>query len=291
MNNMNNTKNAQIIILIAITILIIERCGYSNQEKNDKIPDSEIVLEKNLILDSVDDRIPDSEIILEKELPSGSLVGTWYYTLFTDSTLKYKKIYDFNNLLPAYSYELIFEKERTDSVYLKGYWGENFEKLKKVKPSAYIIEYDERRHDSIITMKQGDNLVIDYKKQEYDPDPKKIKWEDNLFYKKELKIEDIEKYFAKNIFSGTYIDIDRKKKVTFYDSLTVSGIDAAKSFHISMGRYEYYDHMDILLLKDQYHWKFSKDSLILIEAFPFEDNGGPAGFNLGKIKYRFVKKK
>jgi hypothetical protein len=213
------------------------------------------------------------------------LEGKWFYTNYIDSTIKYRKIYDYIDDIPRDRYELTFNKKNSDSVYLKGYLEGYSEKIIKVDQMKYLLQ-----GDTILLVKQGNNYIINYKRPNNN---KKIKkWNNYLFYKKELKIDDIFKYFAKNIFVGEYHDIDRNKTVVFKDNFTVKGIDSTKTYHISEGVSEYSDDMDILVLNElpgQYYWKFKQDTLILQYVYESEDENGPSGHKLGAVKYRLIK--
>lgn len=264
-----------IYIKIILVTLIIISIGCSENVSEKEIvtqPKKEKELSKKK---STARKKPEKKIdsIVNNDPLLDSVIGTWYLTTYTDSTIKYKKMYDFNNGTPASAYKIVIKKENSYKLHTKGYWQEYEEYIGKKDSMTYKNEYT-------------------YFKVEKDSNEYILKFDgENIYHRKEVEIHDEYSYFAKHIFAGVYFDIDRKKEVILFEDFSVFGIDSSMNYSISLGRWEYYDTMDILDLenKGQYHWEFVGDTLKLTKAYSFEDNGGPAGYNIGKLEYRLVK--
>jgi len=266
---MKNKAKITGIIFAILTIVVIASCtNNANQNATKKISTS----------DSAKEKVNKGNFDKKTRLSFGKLEGSWFYTDYIDSTIKYRKIFDYIDDLSRDRYEITFNDSKPDSAYIKGYWEEYFVKLTKLNDSQYLIY-----GDTIKLVKRGDKFMLEYIKS---GNTKK------LYSKRELNITDIKEYFAKNIFSGKYIDIDRNRKVIFNDDFSITGIDSVSSFILSDGINEYSDGMDILSLaglKDFYNWRFVGDTLILRKAISVEDENGPSGFKLGAIKFRLVR--
>jgi hypothetical protein len=209
----------------------------------------------------------------------GNLEGTWFYSNYIDSTIINKKIYDYIDYFPRDRYEITFRDDKPDTAFVKGYWESYYIKLTKVGENTY-----KTYGDTLQLIKLGDTYVLNYI-TEYEE--KKC-----YFIKKDIVISDIKEYFAKNIFSGEYYDMDRNKKVIFHDDFSITGIDKVTSYWLSEGFSEYSDGMDILSLnglRSFYYWRFNRDTLILQRAYPVEDDGGPNGFELGEVDFKLLK--
>ena len=265
-------KNKANIIRITFTILlivIITSCTHS-VNKND----SKTILTSDTVKAIVNEEVYDKKT----KMSFGNLEGSWFQTDYIDSTIKYRKIFDYIDNLSRDRYEITFNDRKPDTAYIIGYWEEHFVKLTKLSDSQYIIY-----GDTLNLVKRGKIDILEYIQI---GKPKK------LYSKRDLNITDVKKYFAKNIFSGKYHDIDRNKKVIFNDDFSITGIDTVTSYSLSDGISEYSDGMDLLSLKglsDSFNWRFIGDTLILQKAISVEDENGPAGYKLGAIKFRLIR--
>lgn len=208
----------------------------------------------------------------------GELEGFWFYSDYIDSTIKNKKIFDYIDDLSRDRYEITFSDKRPDTAFIKGYRESYFVKLTKLSDNQYMIY-----GDTLQLVSRDGQDILEYIQPEK---PKKI------YTKKDLKITDIKKYFAENIFSGVYHDIITNKKVIFSSDFSITGLEKVTSFRLSDGISEYSDGMDILSFKGLsgfYGWQFNGDTLIINEAFSVEDENGPAGFKLGEVKFTLIK--
>jgi hypothetical protein len=252
-----------------ISAIILIKCTNPTTNIN-----TETNTNSNLNIDKKNSLIPATSF--------GNLEGTWFYSNYIDSTIKYKKIFDYIDYLSRDRYEISFSNEKPDTAFFKGYWESNYWKIQKVNENTYMTY-----GDTLKLIKMGEIYVLNYI-----PYSEKNSGKKYYYFKKDLSIPDIKEYFAKNIFTGKYHDIDRNKEVIFKDDFSINGLDKITSYLLSEGTSEYSDGMDILSLKGLqgfYHWRFDNDTLILQRAYPIEDDNGPKGFELGEIEYKLKK--
>ena len=167
-----------LIILTSITLTISCQSGQSSNEKSNISSDS-------LNLD---------------------IYGKWYYTTYTDSTIKYKKIFDYSWSIASFAYEITIDKNNPDSVNLRGYHETWKMPLKKISDSIYHAADSEEQY-WILTFVRNQK---DYKLQvqEYRDASFKQKADPTVYdlYKAQVTLDNEELYFAKNIIAGKYFD-------------------------------------------------------------------------------------
>lgn len=266
---MENKANIIRITFTILTIVIISSCTHIANQNDTKTKSTS---------DTAKAIVNDENFVKKTKMSFGKLEGSWFHTDYIDSTIKYRKIFDYIDDLSRDRYEITFSDNRPDTAYIKGYWEGYFVKLTKLSDYQYMIY-----GDTLNLVKRGGIYLLEYIQS---GNSKKI------YSKRDLNITNIKKYFAKNIFSGEYHDFDRNRKVIFNDDFSITGIDTVTSYILSDGISEYSDGMDLLSLKGLrgfYNWEFIGDTLILRKAISVEDENGPAGYKLGAIKFRLIR--
>ena len=242
------------------------------------------------------------------ELNSDSIViaGNWYYTEYTDSTIKYKKIYDYSWTLASLAYEVKIDSENPDSVIFKGYHEGWTSKLKMVSKYTYQTTEDKDQYWTLRFEKKGVDTKLFIKEytsptMAHKADPKEYE-----LSRKTLSIKNEEFYFAKNILAGKYTDSKTNITVVLNENLDLIGIDSLNKYSIQIDSWEMVPQMDIITFYGgnfnkhvDYNWKFKDDSLILSSIISLYDNGvktGPdvtdgdyAGAKIDKVVYRLKK--
>ncbi|MHB9140822.1 MAG: hypothetical protein ACYC25_02985 [Paludibacter sp.] len=234
------------------------------------------------------------------------IFGKWYYTEYTDSTIKYKKIYDYSWSLASFAYEVSIDKENPDSVIFKGYHENWTSNLKKISKNIYQTG-DKDQYWTLTFEKSGNATklhIIEFINPTFaqKADPKEYE-----LSRKELNINNEELYFAKNIIAGEYTDSKTDKTLILKENLDLIGIDSLNKYTIQIDPWEMVPQMDIITFYEEgdnnkrtdYNWKFKGDSLILSSIISLYDNGkttGPdvkdgdyAGAKINKVIYRLIR--
>jgi len=122
---------------------------------------------KQTTQNKVENTLKADSIETTTEFDCNDIYGKWYYTEYTDSTIKHKKIYDYSWSLASYAYEVTIDKERPDSVVFKGYHEGWTEKLKKISNNTYRV--GEENWHWILRFEKLDNITTLYIKQYINP--------------------------------------------------------------------------------------------------------------------------
>ena len=283
-NNKNMKKFKLIILLLSLLILSCQR----KQTKQNKIATS------------------IESIIVDIESDSIDIFGKWYYTEYTDSTIKYRKIYDYSWSIASFAYEITIDKENPDSATFKGYHEWWTGKLEKI--SDYVYRYGSDDWHWILRFEKSGNITQLYVKhyvdpkytQEADPNEYVLTKKDLFVGNKSLNfseritfsvfsglriIDNEELYFAKHIIAGEYIDIDTERKIIFKENLELIEIDSFNRYSIHIDFWEMVPQMDIISFYEgedynkinHYNWEFKGDSLILRSIIPLYNDGETIG--------------
>jgi|GEM_PF-2340733 len=240
------------------------------------------------------------------ESDSIDIFGKWYYTEYTDSTIKDKKIYDFSWTLASFAYEVRIDKENPDSVVFKGYHEGWISKFKKISKNTYQTDDDKDQYWTLRFERNGDEPKL-FIKEFVNPtfahkaDPKEYE-----LTRKTLNINNEELYFAKHILAGKYTDSKTNTTLSLKENLELLGIDSLNKYSIQIDPWNMVPQMDIISFykgdfnnRVDYNWKFIGDSLILSNIISLYDDGettGPdvkggdyAGAKIDTVVYRLKK--
>ena len=233
----------------------------------------------------------DSASNLYKYRSEKNEIEYWGDITYFDSSLVNKKIYKYSHDgYGSYACILAFDKPEMDSLDMIGYHERYKERLLRINDSTFrFSDYDKQY--SLISI-EG-NLISNRMVNNNDTSSK-------CYYRLISKdLIDLQKYFAKNLISGKYKDIESDNIIRFQDDLTISGIDSVKSYKILLDFQEMVPQMDIIYFIDenkkyvaQLHWWFDNDTLLLQEAYDAHetDTGWVDGGVTGKIfKYELIK--
>lgn len=244
------------------------------------------------------------EAVIESD--SIDIFGKWYYTEYTDSTIKDKKIYDYSWTLASFAYEVTIDRENPDSVVFKGYHEGWISKFKKVSKNTYQTADDKDQYWTLRFEKIGDEPKM-FVKEFVNPtfshkaDPKEYE-----LTRKNLNINNVELYFAKHILAGKYTDSKTNTTLLFKENLELLGMDSLNKYSIQIDPWDMVPQMDIISFykgnfndRVDYNWKFISDSLILSNIISLYDDGettGPgvkdgdyAGAKIDTVVYRLKK--
>jgi len=241
------------------------------------------------------------------ESDSIDIFGKWFYTEYTDSTIKNKKIYDYSWTIASIAYEVKIDKENPDSVVFKGYHEKWTSNLKKISKNQYRTG-DKDQYWTLTFEKSGNTTKLFIKEFINPTFAQKADPKEYGFIRKQLNINNEEIYFAKHIIAGEYIDSKRGKTIILKENLDLLGIDSLNKYTIQIDPWEMVPQMDIITFYEgdynkhtDYNWKFKGDSLILSSIISVYDNGetiGPdvkdgdyAGAKIEKVIYRLKKTK
>jgi hypothetical protein len=236
------------------------------------------------------------------------IYGKWYYTTYTDSTIKYKKIYDYSWSIASFAYEITIDKNNPDSVNFRGYHETWRMPLIKISDSVYHAADSDEQYWIIkfVRYEKGYKMQVhEYRdasfKQKADPKVYNL-------YKLKVTLDNEEKYFAKNILAGKYYDSISNITLILKDNLDLEGLDSLDKYSIQIDPWEMVPQMDIINFYDSnrekyksYNWKFENDVLILSSIIDLyndgerigeditAETGDYAGLKIDKIVYRFKK--
>lgn len=242
---------------------------------------------------------------LNLESSSINVFGKWYYTEYTDSTIKQKKIFDYSWSLASFAYEVKIDKGNPDSVTFKGYHEGWTSRLRKISNNTYQAG-DKDQYWTLRFQKLGSETKL-YIKEYINPnfankaDPKVYE-----LTKKELNMYNEGLYFAKHIIAGEYIDQQTNKKLILKENFNLIGVDSLNKYEIQIDPWDMVPQMDIITFyegdynrRTDYNWEFKDRLLILSSIISLYDNGeitGPdviggdyAGAKKDKVIYRLKK--
>ena len=136
-----------------------------------------------------------------KVLDSDSILisGKWYYTEYTDSTIKERKIYDYSWTLASFAYEVKIDSENPDSVVFKGYHEGWTSKLKKVSKYTFQTAEDKDQYWTLRFEKKGEETKLFIKEYTSPTMAQKADPKEYELTRKTLNINNEELYFAKHI--------------------------------------------------------------------------------------------
>ncbi|MBN8567980.1 MAG: hypothetical protein J0M25_14760, partial [Flavobacteriales bacterium] len=190
--------------------------------------------------------------------------GVWYYKGYIDTTILTKKIYDYSWTCASFAYEITIDSNNPDSCYFKGYHEESMLPLKRINDKTYHVG-DNSRQYWILTLDNNSEMTMkEYRDKSFSQtaDPHSYSFE-----KKKETINDLKKYFVKNILSGVYRDSLRE--ITLTDNYEIIGLDSLSSFDIELDFWEMVPGMDLIYLKSKndnvvrYNWTFNNNELTL----------------------------
>lgn len=213
-----------------------------------------------------------------------NIYGKWYYTTYTDSTIKYKKIFDYSWSIASFAYEITIDKNNPDSVDFRGYHETWRMPLKKISDSLYHAADNEEQY-WILRFVRGKK---DYKLQvhEYRDTFFKQKADPTVYdlYKAKVTLDNEELYFAKNIIAGKYFDSISNITLILNNNLELVGIDSLDKYSIQIDPWEMVPQMDIITFYDNnrekyksYNWRFENDVLILSSIIDLYNDGERTG--------------
>jgi hypothetical protein len=207
----------------------------------------------------------------ESQLDSNYLVtnSKWYYTGYTDSTIKYRQLDKYSWSCAYFAYEIEFSDKFHDSCYFRGYDEQYKTPVKKINENIYMAGSQDN-YWILTFMKDLDRIVLKLNQSPKVSENSVTKSKTFLFYKKNIDIEDEQTYFAKNIFSGDYLDLFQNRSIRLKDDLSVSGFDIFNKYRIMVNPMMNGTTMDIITFKNEkgdfkksYNWVFRGDTLIL----------------------------
>jgi hypothetical protein len=247
---------------------------------------------------NADSKIDTSGVIKSVDLQSIDIYGNWFLPEYTDSTIKYKKVYYFSVEFPIamFGYEISITK--SDSVIFRGYHDGGKYALEYISKNKYRAGDKNQYHTlTFVKDKVGSKLIV---KEFVDPkmafkaDPKEYS-----FYRKDLSVGIEGSYFVRNILAGDYVDIKTKAKLVLKDNLELLGVDSLNRYSIETDPWGMVPQMDIIYFyygdynkHASYNWRFEDDYLILSSIINLYDKGGDYdGAKVDKEVYRLRKKK
>lgn len=245
-----------------------------------------------------------------KDITSDSLTldiyGKWYYTTYTDSTIKYKKIYDYSWSIASFAYEITIDKNNPDSVNFRGYHETWRMPLKKISDSLYHAADNEEQYWILKFVRNKKYFKLQV--QEYRDTSFTQKADPTVYdlYKAKVTLDNEELYFAKNIIAGKYYDSISHISLILKNNLELVGIDSLDKYSIQIDPWEMVPQMDIITFYDNnrekyksYNWRFENNVLILSSIINLyndgvrtgeditAETGDYAGAKTDKIVYRF----
>jgi hypothetical protein len=223
--------------------------------------------------------------------------------------LNTKKIFDYSWSLASYAYEVSIDKNNKDSITFRGYHEYWKTSLKKVSENTYHAGEGDQYWVLTFT-----DFGINPKLQihEYRDSSFKQKADPTVYelIRKNLKIDNEELYFAKNIIAGEYYDSISNATIVFENDLDLTGIDSLNKYSIQIDPWDMVPQMDILRLYNRdnntyqsYNWRFEGNYFILSSIFDLYNDGertsrdiSPefgdyAGSEIDSIAFRLIKKK
>lgn len=239
-----------------------------------------------------------SEIIKSVDSQSADICGNWFLPEYTDSTIKYRKVYFYSVEFPIamFGYEISITK--SDSVLFKGYHDGGKYALEYISKNKYRAgDKNQYRTLTFVKDKGGSKLIVKEfvdSKMAFKADP--IEY---TFYRKDLSIGIEESYFARNILAGDYEDVKTKAILVLKDNLELIGVDSLNRYSIETDPWEMVPEMDIIHFyygnykkHASYNWRFEGDYLLLSSIINLYDKDGEYdGAKVDKEVYRLRKKK
>jgi len=137
----------------------------------------------------------------KNESDNVDIFGNWYYTEYTDSTIKEKKIFDYSWSLASFAYEVKIDRKNPNIVAFNGYHESLTSNIKKISKNTYQTTDDKDQYWTLRFVNNGKDTKL-YIKEYVNPkfaqkaDPKEY-----VLSRKKVNLKTEELYFAKHIIT------------------------------------------------------------------------------------------
>ena len=212
-----------------------------------------------------------------------NIYGTWVYTEYMDSSIVYRKIFDYSWTIASYAYLIKLDEAKPESCIFHGYhetWTSSF---RKVSPYSYLSG-DTMQYWSLNFKNIEKELILEVQEHRHKSFKQKADPIIYIYHKKNIEVNNEELYFAKHILAGNYYDSVTTKNIILSTDLGLSGIDSADHYSIQIDPWEMVPQMDIITFysdKTSYrkilNWKFEENYLVLSSITDIYDNGKEKG--------------
>ncbi|MDR0825847.1 MAG: hypothetical protein LBM72_01105 [Mycoplasmataceae bacterium] len=270
------------LIFLSIAVLLIT-CANSTENKT-------------LIPNSTNNNEPTPQI---------DIAGIWYYSNYIDSTIIYKKIYDYSWSIASFGYKIIINN--TDSLIFHGYHEGAILPIHEISDNKYRVGINEQQYWILNFTRHNGISKLEVQEHQNALTRQQIDTNIYTFYKKNIDIDNEELYFAKSIIAGQYYDSINNDTIHFKDNLDVIGFKDFNHYTIQIDPWDMVPQMDIITLtnttnkhKISYNWHFEDNAFILSSLITlyYDEDGNVveecqycdyAGAKINKIEYRLKK--